>query len=176
MRRSSRSRALRRDGTAVSLAHAIPPRPRASYEVVGKKIVPVPLLVMGDRLPHRNAVEDDVPAALAWIELVARLGFLRRNENWSKMYERSAWMTAAATACGIRTRDSRCRVARIRGSGRRTRSEPSRAGDERWADACSAHRPHRALERAADRYESRPPGFLPTSGFPPAAPTSRRGG
>lgn len=56
--------------------------------MVGKKILPVPHLVMGDRLPHRNAVEADVPAAVSWIELVARFGFLRRNDNWSKMYER----------------------------------------------------------------------------------------
>jgi hypothetical protein len=57
-------------------------------QVVGKKIVPVPLFVLGDKLPHRNAVEDDVPAAMGWLELIARLGFLRRNDNWSKMYER----------------------------------------------------------------------------------------
>ena len=29
-----------------------------------------------------------MPAALAWLELMARLGFLRRNDNWTKMYER----------------------------------------------------------------------------------------
>jgi hypothetical protein len=65
------------------------PLPRQEQvQLVGKKFVPVPMYVMGDRLPHRNAVEADVPAALAWLELVARLGFLRRNENWTKMYER----------------------------------------------------------------------------------------
>ena len=65
------------------------PLPRQEQmKLIGKKIVPVPLAVMGDRLPHRNAVEDDVPAAIAWLEMVARLGFLRRNENWTKMYER----------------------------------------------------------------------------------------
>jgi hypothetical protein len=57
-------------------------------QVVGKKIVPVPLMVLGDKLPHRNAVEDDVPAAMGWLELISRFGFLRRNDNWSKMYER----------------------------------------------------------------------------------------
>ena len=54
---------------------------------VGKTILPVPTYVMGDRLPHRNAVEADVPAAIAWLEVMARLGFLKRNENWTKMYE-----------------------------------------------------------------------------------------
>ena len=60
----------------------------AKMQVVGKKIVPVPLFVLGDKLPHRNAVEDDVPAAMGWLELISRFGFLRRNDNWSKMYER----------------------------------------------------------------------------------------
>ena len=65
------------------------PLPRQEQiQLVGKKFVPVPLYVMGDRLPHRNAVESDVLAGLAWIELMARLGFLRRNENWMKMYDR----------------------------------------------------------------------------------------
>jgi hypothetical protein len=65
------------------------PLPRQDQmQVVGKRIVPVPLFVMGDRLPHRNAVEADVPAALAWLELMARMGFLRRNDNWTKMYDR----------------------------------------------------------------------------------------
>ncbi len=110
------------------------PLPRQEQmQVVGKKIVSVPLLVMGDRLPHRNAVEDDVPAALAWIELMARLGFLRRNDNWSKMYERFV------DDCG---RDGVWHphkgLAMPRSSNPWVWSsyplEPSRAGDERWAD------------------------------------------
>jgi hypothetical protein len=55
---------------------------------VGTQLLPAPYVVLGDRLPHRNAVEGDVPFALSWLELMARLGFLRRNENWTKMYER----------------------------------------------------------------------------------------
>ena len=65
------------------------PLPRQeAVQQIGTQLLPMPLLVLGDLLPHRNAVEDDVPAALAWLELMARLGFLRRNDNWSKMYER----------------------------------------------------------------------------------------
>ena len=65
------------------------PLPRQeSVQQIGTALVPMPQLILGDLLPHRNAVEDDVPAALAWLELMARLGFLRRNENWSKMFER----------------------------------------------------------------------------------------
>jgi hypothetical protein len=57
-------------------------------QVQGKKIVPTPHLVLGDMLPHRNAADADVPFALVWLELMARLGYLRRNENWNKLFER----------------------------------------------------------------------------------------
>jgi len=68
----------------ISQAH---PR-QESIQMVGKKMIEQPQFVLGDRLPHRNAVEDDVPFALMWLETMARLGFLRRNENWMKMFER----------------------------------------------------------------------------------------
>lgn len=61
---------------------------QASVQLVGEEIVPQPHLVLGDMLPHRNAVDADVPWALVWLELMARLGFLARNENWSKLFDR----------------------------------------------------------------------------------------
>jgi hypothetical protein len=65
------------------------PHPRQdSIQLVGKKMLEMPHYVLGDRLPHRNAVENDVPFALMWLETMARLGFLRRNENWMKMFDR----------------------------------------------------------------------------------------
>ena len=65
------------------------PLPRQDpVQQVGTQLCPVPHVVLGDLLPHRNAVEGDIPAALGWLELMARLGFLRRNDNWTKMYER----------------------------------------------------------------------------------------
>jgi hypothetical protein len=65
------------------------PLPRQeAVQLVGKKLVEVPHLVLGDQLPHRNALEDDVPAGIAWLELLARLGFLKRQEQWVKMFER----------------------------------------------------------------------------------------
>jgi hypothetical protein len=98
------------------------PLPRQdSVQQIGTQLLPVPHVVLGDQLPHRNAVEADVPAALAWLELMARLGFLRRNETWNKMYERFM-DDCDRTACGIRTRGSRCRRARIRTCGRCSRS------------------------------------------------------
>ncbi|HEU4878732.1 MAG TPA: hypothetical protein VFT21_04735 [Gemmatimonadaceae bacterium] len=68
----------------ISQAH---PR-QDSVQLVGKKMIEQPHYVLGDKLPHRNAVENDVPFALMWLETMARLGFLRRNENWTKMFER----------------------------------------------------------------------------------------
>lgn len=65
------------------------PLPRQdAVQMVGKKLMPVPLAVLGDLLPHRNAVDADIPMALAWLETIARLNFLRRNENWSKLFDR----------------------------------------------------------------------------------------
>lgn len=57
-------------------------------QLCGRKIVTQPHLVLGDQLPNRNAADADVPSAITWLELVARLGFLRRNDNWSKLFDR----------------------------------------------------------------------------------------
>ena len=65
------------------------PNPRQDpVQLIGTKMVEQPNFILGDRLPHRNAVEADIPFALMWLETMARLGFLKRNENWSKMFDR----------------------------------------------------------------------------------------
>jgi hypothetical protein len=65
------------------------PLPRQeAVQLSGEAMVPQPHLVLGDALPHRNAADADVPFALVWLELMARLNFLRRNENWSKLFDR----------------------------------------------------------------------------------------
>jgi len=65
------------------------PLPRQEIvQVVGRRIVAQKHLVMGDELPHRNAADTDPVSALAWLELMARLGFLKRNDNWGKMLDR----------------------------------------------------------------------------------------
>lgn len=69
--------------------HLTQAQPRQeAIQLMGGKPVPVPHLVLGDLLPHRNAADADVAFALFWLELMARLGFLRRSENWSKLFER----------------------------------------------------------------------------------------
>ena len=57
-------------------------------QLCGKKVIAQPHLVLGDLLPNRNVADADVPFAITWLELVARLGFLRRNDNWSKLFDR----------------------------------------------------------------------------------------
>jgi hypothetical protein len=69
--------------------HLAQPHPRQeAVQLVGKKAQSVPHLILGDQLPHRNAADADVPFAMFWLELMARLGYLRRNENWAKLFER----------------------------------------------------------------------------------------
>ncbi|MDA1080136.1 MAG: hypothetical protein O2973_00445 [Gemmatimonadetes bacterium] len=113
------------------LTHPLPRQ--EAVQLVGKKLVPVPLYVLGDQLPHRNAVENDIPAALTWLELIARLGFLRRNENWMKMHERfiedsgrdGVWHPRKGMSMP-RSSNSWCWA--------NYPLEPSHVGDDRWSD------------------------------------------
>jgi hypothetical protein len=71
------------------LQYVSQPQPRQELmQLCGSKILAQPQLVLGDLLPNRNVADLDVPFALAWLELMARLGFLRRNEGWAKLFER----------------------------------------------------------------------------------------
>jgi hypothetical protein len=65
------------------------PLPRQeSLQVVGKKVLPQPQLVLGDLLGNRNVADSDVVFSITWLELMGRLGFLRKNDSWSKLYDR----------------------------------------------------------------------------------------
>ena len=65
------------------------PLPRQeSFQQVGTHIVEQPHLILGDPLSTRNIADADVPFALTWLELMARLGFLRRNEGWVSLFDR----------------------------------------------------------------------------------------
>lgn len=68
------------------LAEALPRQ--EAMQLCGKRVVSQPHLVLGDMLPNRNVADTDVVFAVTWLELMARLGYLRRNDNWSKLYER----------------------------------------------------------------------------------------
>ena len=67
------------------------PKPtQEAVQLYGKEIVAQPHLVLGDLLHNKNVVESDIPFALTWLELMARLGFLKRHEAWMKLFERFA--------------------------------------------------------------------------------------
>lgn len=69
--------------------HLTSPAPRMDpVQMCGGEIVPQPHFVLGDPLPTRNAGDADIPFTMHWLELMARLGFLKRNEAWAKMYDR----------------------------------------------------------------------------------------
>jgi hypothetical protein len=77
------------DAVALLYRHLAEPLPRQEpIQLCGKRVVAQPHLVLGDMLPNRNAADADVVFAVTWLELMARLGFLRRNDNWCKLYER----------------------------------------------------------------------------------------
>lgn len=116
-------------------AHLTQPLPRQEpIQQVGDKLIEQEHLVLGDWLPHRNAVDADIPRALSWLELMARLGFLKRNENWLKLFDRfvddrdamGVWHPHKGSAAP-------------RSSDRHTWGmfplEPIASGDERWTDA-----------------------------------------
>lgn len=110
------------------------PLPRQeSCQLLGKKIVKQPHLVLGDWLPHRNAVDADVPMALFWLELMARLGFLKRNEHWTRLFDRfledrdreGVWHPHKGMAVPRTSNPYVWPTYPL---------EPHAAGDERWSD------------------------------------------
>jgi hypothetical protein len=77
------------DAMALLYHHLSQPMPRQEpIQMCGKKIVAQPHLVLGDMLPNRAAADGDVVFSVSWLELMARLGYLRKNDNWCKLYER----------------------------------------------------------------------------------------
>lgn len=65
------------------------PKPtQEAVQIYGKEVFTQPHLVMGDLLHNRNVVDQDVPFAVTWLETMARLGFLKRNDTWLKLFER----------------------------------------------------------------------------------------
>jgi hypothetical protein len=77
------------DAMALLHQHLAQPLPRQeAIQLCGKKVVAQPHLVLGDLLPNRNVADEDVPFAITWLELMARIGFLRKNDNWCKLFDR----------------------------------------------------------------------------------------
>ena len=71
------------------LAYLSKPAPKHA-PIRGLRSGPVaqPDLLLGDPLGARGAVDSDIPFATMWLELVARLGVLRRHAVWSNAFDR----------------------------------------------------------------------------------------
>jgi hypothetical protein len=39
-------------------------------------------------LATRNTMDADMPAALSWLEIMARLGYLKKHEGWLRLFDR----------------------------------------------------------------------------------------
>jgi hypothetical protein len=77
------------EAMALLYHHLSQPLPRQEpLQLVGKRVVEQPQLVLGDLLGNRNVADTDVVFSITWLVLFARLGFLRKNDNWSKLYDR----------------------------------------------------------------------------------------
>lgn len=66
-------------------------RPLTKHEnlqTVGGRQLPVPGAILGDPLGARGAVDSDIPFALLWLELWARMGQLRKQEGWNRVFDR----------------------------------------------------------------------------------------
>ena len=122
------------DAMELLYTHLTQPLPRQEVvQQVGDKVIAQPQLVMGDMLPHRNAADEDVIFAMEWLELMARFGFLKRNENWSKLFERflderdreGVWHPRKGGAAAKSNNPFAWHMYPL---------EDSMAGDERWTD------------------------------------------
>jgi hypothetical protein len=127
-------RSERHEAMELLYKHLTQPQPRQeTVQLWGGKPVAQPHLVMGDPLPHRNAADEDIIAAVHWIEVMAHLGFLKRNENWSKLFDRflderdseGIWHPRKGTAAPKSTSPFVWPMYPL---------EDSMAGDERWTD------------------------------------------
>jgi hypothetical protein len=64
------------------------PRMAPIQQVGETHMIEQPHLALGDILPTRHIMDADMPTALAWLEIMARLGYLRRNEGWGRLFDR----------------------------------------------------------------------------------------
>jgi hypothetical protein len=114
--------------------HLSQPLPRQeAVQLCGKKIIPQPHLVLGDMLASRTSADADVVWSMMWLELMARLGFLRRNDNWARLFDRflddrdasGVWHPHKGTGTARSTNQFVWPMYPL---------EESLSGDERWTD------------------------------------------
>ena len=67
---------------------AEPGRSGVVKQLVGGKSMDQPHLLRGDPIASRGDDAASLPTTLAWLEVLARLGFLQRNASWSAELDR----------------------------------------------------------------------------------------
>ncbi len=76
----------------------------------GDRVVEQPHLLLGDPLGERDVQKKSLPTTLAWLELFARIGYLRRGESWGRLLDQllemrdgnGVWKRAIAGAAAVR--------------------------------------------------------------------------
>jgi hypothetical protein len=65
------------------------PWPRQQpVQQVGPHLIEQPHLVLGDLLPTRHAMDADMASSLGWLEVMARIGYLKKHDGWCKLLDR----------------------------------------------------------------------------------------
>lgn len=59
-----------------------------SLQVPGSQTAAQRYVIVGDPLADQDAAVSDIAFAVAWLELAARLGFLKRHEPWAQIFAR----------------------------------------------------------------------------------------
>ena len=66
---------------------ADPPPTGVVRQQCGDRVVEQPHLLLGDPLAERDVLKKNLPTTLAWLEVLARIGFLRRSEQWGRLLD-----------------------------------------------------------------------------------------
>ena len=76
----------------------------------GERVVEQPHLLLGDPLAERDVLKKNLPTTLAWLEVLERIGFLRRSEQWGRLLDQllemrdgnGIWKRAISGAAAVR--------------------------------------------------------------------------
>jgi hypothetical protein len=65
------------------------PAPRTPPAIaIDREVVAMPHLILGDQLSTIVGAGQDLPWALSWLEMMARMGFLTGNDSWSQILDK----------------------------------------------------------------------------------------
>jgi hypothetical protein len=76
----------------------------------GERVIEQPQLLLGDPLAERDVLKKNLPTTIAWLEVLARVGYLRRSESWGRLLDQllemrdanGIWKRAIPGAAAVR--------------------------------------------------------------------------